>query len=344
MQADLSYGSEPEDEGLRSALDDAALPALRGALYPPEIVRQIAPVVSDWLGTRCKAQLLEHRLVRHKPGRRCVIYYVLDAGRRIGIYAKMRARGPDRRTQKLLGALERAGLDHARGSRIGVPRAVGVVPELGLTLQSECPGVVPTQRMEHPDAIRVMEQVAEALATLHHASVSTSRTHTMDDELEILRSGLSRVADDLPHRRKRIDAVLAECERVARGVEPSMRCGLHRDFHPDQILVDGDRMSLLDLDLYAVGDPALDVGNFSAHLTELSIRCHGRPDRFADLERRFEARYRTLFPAVSLHAIRVYRTLTLARHIRLSTVIAGRSGSTDALLDHCERELANGMC
>ena len=93
MQADLSYGSEPEDEGLRSALDDAALPALRGALYPPEIVRQIAPVVSDWLGTRCKAQLLEHRLVRHKPGRRCVIYYVFDAGRRIGIYAKMRARG-----------------------------------------------------------------------------------------------------------------------------------------------------------------------------------------------------------------------------------------------------------
>ena len=37
------------------------------------------------------------------------------------------------------------------------------------------------------------------------------------------------------------------------------RTFIHRDFYPDQVLVDGARVYLLDLDLYSLGEPPLDV-------------------------------------------------------------------------------------
>lgn len=47
---------------------------------------------------------------------------------------------------------------------------------------------------------------------------------------------------------------------------PLTPIAVHRDFHDKQILVDGDRGTLIDLDLAALGPPALDAGNIIAHL------------------------------------------------------------------------------
>ncbi|MDH3693547.1 MAG: phosphotransferase, partial [Gammaproteobacteria bacterium] len=41
---------------------------------------------------------------------------------------------------------------------------------------------------------------------------------------------------------------------------------VHRDFYEKQILIDGDETILLDFDTLCMADPALDVGNFIAHL------------------------------------------------------------------------------
>jgi hypothetical protein len=42
-------------------------------------------------------------------------------------------------------------------------------------------------------------------------------------------------------------------------------------------------------------------------------------------------------------AANIYATLTLARHVWISTQLAGRGTSTDALLDLCERRLDLGV-
>jgi Ser/Thr protein kinase RdoA (MazF antagonist) len=263
-----------------------------------------------------------------------------DTGEELGIFAKMRSRGPDVRTQRLLVQLRQAGLDHARGSRVGVPAAVGVVPELALTLQSACPGEMLTLKLISGEVDETIEHVADGLARLHDTVVNTTRTHTIEDELDILNARLREAWIGRPGDRARIDAIEEACNDMARGLVEGPPRGLHRDFYPDQVLVDGDRLSLLDLDLYALGDCPLDVGNFVAHLTELSLRTHARPDRFSGLERRFEVRYCERMPEVTAEAIRVYRILTLARHIRLSMIIEGRESTTHRLIDQCERELA----
>jgi len=324
----------------RRALDDSALPWLRTALDPSEIGRWITPVVARAEGRGGKARLLEARLVRHKPGRRCVVYYEFDVGRRLGIYGKIRARGADHRTHTLLRAFESAALDHAAGtSRVGVPRAIAVVPELNLTLQCACPGAVVTPLLEQVEGVSLMQPVAEALFGFHRAGVEARRSHAISDELAILRSRLTEAAALAPIWRERIEQVLEACCEIASRLDLPQICGIHRDFYSDQVLVDGSTVTLLDLDLFAAGDPALDVGNFSAHLTELSMRVHATPDRFAAHEKAFEERYLALAPEVPRESIRIYRILTLARHVHLSMTLPGRAAVTGDLLEYCEAQL-----
>src|SRR5206468_12183180 len=100
---------------------------------------------------------------------------------------------------------------------------------------------------------------------------SSDLTHTMDDELHILHECLPLVAQQKPACAKRIERILSACDRLAATVPKPKPCGIHRDFYPAQVIVEGSQLYLIDFDLYCTGDPALDVGNFVGHITEQSL-------------------------------------------------------------------------
>lgn len=104
----------------------------------------------------------------------------------------------------------------------------------------------------------------------------------------------------------------------------------------------GDRCYLIDLDLYCDGDPALDMGNFVAHLSEQSLRTLGNPDGLLAQETAFIEACCRLNAAVSPAAIEAYKTLTLVRHIAISHRIASRQHLTASLMDWCEQRLGRG--
>ncbi|HEY9888233.1 MAG TPA: hypothetical protein V6D02_07510, partial [Candidatus Obscuribacterales bacterium] len=123
-----------------------------------------------------------------------------------------------------------------------------------------------------------------------------------------------------------------------------------RDFYPDQLLVDNDRLWLVDLDLCCQGHPALDIGNFIAHMTEQSLRHTGQPTAMA----KQEAALRTAFmqgwsSAAAGHppldasqlslAIEHYTCLSLVRHIHISDRMASRRCYTERILSLCETRL-----
>src|SRR4030067_3421814 len=56
----------------------------------------------------------------------------------------------------------------------------------------------------------------------------------------------------------------------------------HRDFHDKQILKNGRYLYILDWDLSCLADPALDLGNFLAHLR---LRSYQHPDFSPTLKR-----------------------------------------------------------
>ena len=139
-------------------------------------------------------------------------------------------------------------------------------------LQKKVSGKIATSFMATAQGVRVAQKVAHVAHKLHQTNIPLHRRHTMTDELAILHQKLPEVVKYYPHWQTRIQSLLEKCDRLGANTPQHRLCGIHRDFYPDQILVDNDRLYLLDLDLYCEGDPSLDIGNFIGHISEYSLR------------------------------------------------------------------------
>ncbi len=305
-----------------TAAADPALPHLATALDPVAMSRH--------LGTPVDAATL----MRHKPGKRAMVRYETGMG---PLLAKMRAGHRATSPAKLLSQFRARGFDDDASDGISVPAPVTVVDELELWVQRLVPGVS-AERLAASGADRavlVAERAAEAASKIHRADVPTKRVHTPVDEGRILQQRLAeatishpRLTVGLAEVRWQARRLVSELERMGRPV-----AGIHRDYYADQLLIDGDRVTVCDFDLYCAGDPAVDIGNFAAHLTELALRVLGDPDALADAERALVAVYRDAAGPGSERAIEIYAALTLARHISLSTQIQGRGHLTEGLVE-----------
>ena len=330
---------------------DPGMPLLAQALDPEEVGRHLrARHVARWGGgtpdADTRLELSAIRTVRYKPGRRCLIEYDLKVSRRgtpsevVTLVAKARSRGADAATFRLLQTLRGRGFDEASPDGIAVPEPVAVIPELGLWLQRKVRGTAATTALAGPNGVALARRLADALHKLHRAGVAARRRHTMADELRILRRCLGAVAERQPEWAERLRRLLDACDRLGAATPaPQPPVGIHRDFYPDQALLDGARLYLLDFDLYCEGDAALDIGNCIAHITEQSVRTLGHPDALADREAALEDRFVELTSEPARQAVRAYALLTLARHVYLSTQFADRRPFTATLLELCERRV-----
>lgn len=190
-----------------------------------------------------------------------------------------------------------------------------------------------------PEALPLMMRVAEAAHKLHRSTAPLQRSHTAYDELEILQRQLSAVVSAQPGYAARLERVLAACKVLVESLPDVPPVTLHRDFYPEQLLLDGERLYLLDLCAY--GDPALDIGNFVAHLREYALRVLGDAAALSPLESTLTEHYCTL-AGVSPQRINTYATLSLARHIAISQRLPERRQLTGTLLALSEARLGLG--
>lgn len=326
--------------------NDPALPgAIGAALDPTTMYRRFASF--DFLPSRAgKAVTLRAiRAVRHKPGQRCVIEYDIELSsgdEPLTVIGKIRARHRPETAHGLMASLWKAGFSDRSEDGIAVPQPLGVFADLGMWLQRKVPGQVAAELLLESGATRLVEKIAEAAYKLHCAMVPAKRNHTMADELRILRERLSAVAHDHPQWAGRIGRLLEACERLGAALPPPVPCGIHRDFYADQVIVDGTRLWLIDFDLYCTCDPGLDIGNFLGHITEHSLRTLGNASALAPLEHAMAARFAALAGPAAARAAATYATLTLARHVYLSTLFAERRPNTGRILELCEERL--GVC
>ena len=320
---------------------DARMPLLSRALDPTEIERVLHRLAS-WEGAAVRAI----RAVRYKPGRRCLIEYDVaqPSSEVVTLVGKARARGADHATFDLLRELRRRGFDENAVDGICVPGPIAVVPELGLWLQCKVRGVPAMEGLAGANGLAVARRLAEAAHKLHVAGVPARREHTVADELRILHERLDALAAQRPDLGgvHRLGRLLAACDRLAATIPapPPEPCGIHRDFYPDQVLVAGERLYLLDFDLYSRGDPALDIGNCIGHITEQAVRTRGDPRALVDREAALEDRFVALTGEQTRPAVRAYALLTLARHVSLSAQRVDRQSFTARLLELCEERLA----
>ncbi len=328
-------------------VSDPAMSFLPEAIDPQQAEEALSEALAATQGTRT-LRLRAIRVVRYKPGRRCMIEYTLaqgDGTEPIVVLGKAHAKGKHRTCYELQSALWEAGFDDRAADGITVARALGTIPSWHLWLQEKLPGRTAWHALQTGQANQVAARIARAAYKLHEVELPTRRRHTIDTELEILSQRLTRLARMRPRDEKRISDILAACRNLADELPQTTPVCSHRDFYPDQILVDGGRIHVLDHDLFCLGDVGLDLGNFCGHLIEYSLRAYGRPGHFAECQEAMIEQYIRLAgsPTRTRAAIEIYTTLTLVRHIDLSTQFQERKQATTALLAHCEQRLAAWM-
>ncbi len=325
------------------AINDAGMPFLNMALNPQIVQNKLAECFPD------SKYFLKHiKVIRYKPERRCLVEYKVENSnnRNIGrsikesiLIGKARAKGLDRRTYELQVQLWNNGFGANAVDNISVPEPVGMIPEFSMWFQRKVVGVTAAKVITGQERITIAKRIAETAHKLHSSGIRPSRKHLISDELGVLKDRLERVIKMFPHWKKRIDRVLDKCIRIASSIQDTLSCGIHRDFYPDQLIVDGEKIFLLDLDLYCAGDPALDIGNFLGHLIETGIRTKNNENAFLNIQKTISEEYLLLSGCNLARNIETYTTLTLARHIYISTLFRDRRKYTEAILSTSEKRL-----
>lgn len=323
---------------------DPDIPQLHLALDPSFMRRHLENFVADTDSSFSEIRSLSVAMVRHKPGRRCMIRYDVAHGtptrrRQISLLGKIRARGLDARTFELCSELWRNGFGPNSTDSVYVPEPFGRVDEIDMWMQRYVPAPPLAERLFSTDAEDRCRLAGTALCKLHTRGPTTRRTHGSDKEAAMLMTRLHNVAPGLAGLGRRIRRVADGCTELLADEPGRTVSPIHRDFYPDQILVSRNSSWIVDLDLYAMGDPALDLGNFVAHLQEFSLRRYGHCHGLTRLEQAFLEGYCSAAGRDLSLSLSIYVTASLARHIAISRQFPDRQHTTEALLALCERRL-----
>jgi Ser/Thr protein kinase RdoA (MazF antagonist) len=278
------------------------------------------PILSG-LPVPSPVQVRRAEVIRHKVGRRCTVRYELEVGpecRQMIAYAKLFA---SERAPRVHAALEALTTAVTAPAAPRLPQPLGCMPQHHLIVIGEVPGVPCVDRLAAGD-VGLARSVAEALHVVHAADARLPRDHRLTDEIEPLAAGVERLSVTVPELagsgRAALEALGAGTDRDwAWRTRP-----LHRDFYPEQVLVDGEAIGFVDLDDAAMGEPAVDVANFVAHLRLLAMRRAGAAGALATVEDAFLERYASLDPELDPALVRF---LVGATCLRLAEIHVGRT-------------------
>jgi hypothetical protein len=257
---------------------DGELPGLLDATDPEQIVE----ILGDALAPGLAVEACRTELVLYRRRQRCVLRYSVSGRTADGdqvtriVYGKL---APSTRTVgdgRYLGDL-RAHLAKRDRNPIRVPRSLGWRPELGLALLEEVPGKsslgsvlrASVQGRPKPDAPaldNLLMTSARVAATLHTSGLALGPTLTLEDRLASLERDVETTERLLEGPNELARAWLERLAELAGHSVPFAPCLCHGDFKYAQLLFDGPRCGLVDLDTLAQAEPGLDLGHFLAHL------------------------------------------------------------------------------
>ena len=335
----IHVDQQPEVRPCDAVVDDPGIPWLVEAICPESASKAFNEAMAA--DGESPLTVVSIEVLRHKSQRRCLVQYELQSGPNAVprfVLGKIHARGRHERSFHRQQALWDAGFSYDASDRIAVARALGIVPRWNMWLQERVPGEVCWATLTDRHGERVARRIAAEAHTLHASNVTPRATHTVHEELATLAKGLTQLASAQPHIADRLERLYACCNTAAGRLPVCQPMGIHRDFYPDQVLVDGDRLYVVDHDLYALGDPHLDIGNFCGHLIEWGVRRENNPCRYDSARLALVTRYLELNTSAEQLSIDIYTLMTVARLVYLSTQFADRSNTTLQLLEYCESQ------
>ncbi len=215
--------------------------------------------------------------VQYKPGRKCVLRYRAEwsDGDSVGTDPQAvfgRISHHAKHTFSILQALNTS----QDNSLFQFPEPLRLIQEWDLELLSMVPGRPLSHLWHEVDFTEICGKVGTALALFHRSSIILDQQagHLPGPmDLANIKARIARACPDL----------IATLRPITKSLEKNfanMRSRMalvHGDFHPGNILIDGDQLGLLDFEECGMGDPAADVGFFSAELILLALKQSSEP-------------------------------------------------------------------
>src|SRR4051794_27533681 len=315
---------------------DPVLPGLVVATDALALVEMLGPVLTSsvpgLLLQRCHAEV-----VRYGRGS-CVLRYELawqlQRSRRSlkqVMYGKVYGDGRGRLVGPAVTALRNPLGGTVSAVPFQVPRFQAYLPDVRLALLEAVPGSpllpallragadgAPADGSPTPEA--AVAACARIAAVLHRSSIPVGPTRTLTEEIDEVRAAVDALAPLAPalagslHRHLRSVGDLALDAPGPLGVA-------HGDFHPGQVLFDGSTTALVGFDAVCLGEPALDLGQFTARLAAAVAESrdpavnarHSDEDLGAAFLRNYLHRRDSSDPDVLLARVAAYRVVALAR-------------------------------
>jgi Phosphotransferase enzyme family len=153
---------------------------------------------------------------------------------------------------------------------VRVPKALHFEAEWGAAFFDELPGAPPV--FTGFEAATKATLIGTALAEWRALAPITGKPWSYDDELSGLNIWATHLSDHLPHILPAFMQAFAKVSSKLAALPVVQPAPCHRDFHEGQLLVNHDTCGILDFDTWCDADPALDVGNFAAHIRLWELR------------------------------------------------------------------------
>lgn len=245
--------------------NDARLRAPAWLADEARLRRELLPGVLATLGGgRLAGHALE--VVQYVPEQRLTARLTLrwrDGARRPlrRVYAKA-SREPDGAAAHALLASLQASAAWREG-RLRTPAALLWQPAAGLHWQAEAAG---TAWMDLPPASTdaLAPSLGAQLAALHATPVAATRSVTPAAMQTRLVEVAAILGAALPGSQRDLRRATRALTRGLHHVDGAAMCSLHGDLHPRNLLVDGERLSLIDLDGLRRGPAVLEIGAWIA--------------------------------------------------------------------------------
>ncbi len=120
--------------------------------------------------------------------------------------------------------------------------------------------------LDNPNFAAQLELVAKALATFHNIELDDLKTFTHENEWHVVKRWTTLMNTIAPQHHSLLDSLSTMLHEASTHIDDDALATLHRDYYPAQLLMDGERITILDLDTVARGHRCVDIGNFLAHL------------------------------------------------------------------------------
>ena len=293
----------------------------------------------------------EAKTVRYRVGMRAMVRLIVraqsppgDAGFSQTIYAKVfRDERDGERTFQIQRAIWEA--TTAGNAAFTVAQPLVWLPDQRVLLFAEVPGVTLRGILASTgSAETAVRQAARAIASFHRLPIDAfarnpRRRPTRDEDARPEKLG-DRLRASAPR-------LAAEIDRLVAGIEAGLSGGpiapTHFDLRPGHVLIDGDRVALLDFDKLTLADPMVDIANFLRLLEKEWKSSKTHAGQQATLTQIFQDEYFSRVPAEWAARLPAHYALALlaqAAESARTPELAGKTSRGDSSEDLIERAQA----